>query len=125
MLFIADARVVYYSRYGVAYLDPELGNYYFSLLPAYYYAQRQRYPAHVTFLRKDLEPPPNSVHWGKYQNRRVAVMYDGQIKRGGNYFFLDAWSEELCDIREELGYARYRKGWDRLHITIGNVKEKV
>ena len=125
MYFITLAKPVFYSDYGVAYLDKQLSAYYYSLLPKYYMKQRQKYPPHITFLRKSVEAIPNLNVWENFRKnglQDVAIMYNGDIQFSSPYFFLNAWSEELADLRESLGLSRYRSGFDCFHITVGNIK---
>lgn len=126
MNFITTAQPIFYSDYGVAYLDPQLSKYYYSLIPQYINKQQQKYPPHVTFLRKEKEKIPNLTIWKKFINdgcNPVIIMYNGRIRYSGSYFFLDAWSHDLMMLRLELGLTPYRKGFSKFHITIGNLKD--
>lgn len=94
-------------------------NYYFSLIPFYERAQRQRYEAHITVVR--VFESPNLDLWGKYEGEIIPFEYLPLIKFDGTYYYLDAYSNRVGDIREELGLPRFRMN-DSYHITIGNIK---
>lgn len=112
---------------AVVLLDPGIGAFYRSLVPKSYYVQMPMYQTHLTVVRLGIEEVKNAEHWGKYQGEVVPITYDNIIWFDGTYFYLDAQSDRLGDIRVELGLPRFRfgdLGADRqcYHITIGNVK---
>lgn len=116
---------------AIAIIDQNIASYYRSLIPLYYYAQPQLYQAHITIVRLNKETPANLDLWGKYDGKIINFQYDPTIQYDGKYFFLNAQSKDIGDIREELGMTRFRD--DRpfggllrseYHITIANTKKK-
>lgn len=74
-------------------------------------------------VRIDLETPKNLERWNVYAGERVPFIYGNEIKSDGTYYWIDAYSERIEDIREELGLHIFRVGYRRYHITLGNTKE--
>lgn len=107
-------------------IDPEISNFYRSLIPKSIYINKQRYPAHISVVRKEL--PINQNFWEKYQNKELIFKYDSFIFNNSIYFWLRAQSNILESIRLELGlsntsiYTKSPDGQHNFHITLGNVK---
>lgn len=123
MIIQSKAKLHYYHNWAIAYIDPQVGEYYYKLIPKYYYANRQLYPPHITVVR--IEPIETIVHsrfWGIYEDEMLEIQYENKINKVGNYFFLNAWSKRIGEIRQELGLTEYRVGYNCYHITIGNTK---
>lgn len=121
-------------RYGpglrvIAEIDQGISDLYRSLIPKYYYAKPQAYRAHITIIRTKKEIPTKLETWGQHEGRTIKYYYSSFIQMSERYFWLEAHSEEIGDIREELGLLRYRddtwfggKRHNSYHITIGNRK---
>ena len=109
-------------------IDNEIGRYYRSLIPKYFNAQPQAYSSHISVVRKEI--PPNINVWYKYHGSEIQFEYDSIIYNGEVYFWLNAYSPVLEEIRLELGlqnlsqYTRSPDGRHRFHITIANMKGK-
>lgn len=108
-------------------VDPELVNYYRSLVPKWIKINRQMYAPHISVVRKEI--PPNLNEWGKHEGREVEFAYANIVYNGTIYYWLNAFSGRLEKIRQELGlpvtseYTRPPDGWIKcFHITIGNRK---
>ena len=107
---------------------PDISYYYHSLIPKSIILNTQRYKPHISIIRK--ETPINLDLWGKYQNKPINFEYSNYIHNGEVYYWLNAFSTELENIRLELGlpvsspYTRppgeYKKCF---HITIANCKK--
>lgn len=113
----------------VVWIDKEIGRYYRSLVPKSIFIQPQMYPSHVTVVRTAIEIPSKMEAWGKYENEEILIDYSNEVHFDDPYFYLNAWSERIGEIREELGLSQYRmlhpSGYkDCYHITIGNTKLK-
>lgn len=113
----------------VARIDQGISDFYRSLIPKYYYAKPQRYRSHITIVRTGKETPNKMDYWGKHEGREITFSYDPYIHFDGVIFWLDAYSKEIGEIRQELGLPEYRD--DRAyggvlrnayHISIANVK---
>lgn len=119
-------------RYGdncrlVVEVDPDLANFYRSLVP--FPCQRPRYPPHVTVVRAGLETPPNLEAWGRYEGQSVRIAYDPFIRWGATYLWLNVWCDQLKKIREELGLEPLSEwclppggAFACFHMTLGNMK---
>lgn len=109
-------------------IDNEISMYYFSTIPKYKAPNRTRYPAHVSVIRNEV--PPHLDVWGKHSDAIVKVYYNHYIYEDDLYFWLDAYSKDLEDIRSELGLPLYSgitkspDGRHKFHITIANKKNK-
>ena len=57
--------------------------------------------------------------WTKYQDKTILFDYSNEIVTNGEHFWLPVISEELFDIREEMGLVR--KGEFGLHLTLGRL----
>lgn len=107
-------------------VDPEISNYYRSLIPEYHRVNRQRYAPHISVIRD--ESILYSEEWNSLQGRLVTFWYGGVIHNDETYFWLEANSWELQDIRVKLGLTstsritRSPDGCHSFHITLGNVK---
>jgi hypothetical protein len=112
---------------AVVWVEQDISDLYRKLIPKYYYAQPQLYPAHITVVRLRLETAKNMEVWNKYNGELVPFSYDSSIRFDGTYFYLNVQSERIGDIREELGLPRFRfgdLGADKrcYHVSIANVK---
>lgn len=108
---------------------PDISYYYRSLIPKAISTDLngQRYLPHISVVRK--ETPINLDVWNKYQGKSLEFEYTNEIYSGEIYYWLNAFSTELEEIRAELGlpvtspYTRppgeYKKCF---HITIANQK---
>ena len=130
MMYAGTATIDYVCKDTnkvVAWLDNGLREYYYSMIPKASYPNRQMYAAHITVVRSQpkevvTEFVKNSHIWGKYQGEDVVFYYNGEIHFFPPYYYLDVWSDAIGCVRESLGLDRFRKGHDRYHITIGNIK---
>lgn len=107
-------------------VDPEISNYYRSLIPEYYRVNRQRYAPHISVIRD--EPILYLEKWESLQRKVVTFWYHDVIHNDETYFWLEANSWELQDIRVKLGLTstsritRSPDGRHAFHITLGNLK---
>ena len=127
-MYLGTGRIEYSERSRVvAWVDNELARYYRSMIPKARYVQPQMYPAHITVVRSyPIEIVPDRTAWGKHEGRIINFEYDGVVLFEKPYFYIEAWSEELNDIRTELGLPEFRiigaRLLDCFHMTLGNVK---
>ena len=108
-------------------VDQDLSNYYRALIPKSTCCKRPSWPAHMTIVRQEFEVPLHKEHWMKYNGMEVAFDYLPIILNDEYYFWLNAWSKQLEQIRIELGLTIYSrwvlppKGFTKnFHITIAN-----
>jgi hypothetical protein len=107
-------------------VDDDLGNYYRQFIPRAWQVRKPMYPSHISIVRN--EAPPNLSVWNKYQNKEIDFEYDSFIYFDEIYYWLNAYSAILEDIRLELGlpnlseFTKSPDGKHRFHITIGNTK---
>ena len=114
----------------IAEIDQEISNFYRSLIPKYYCVKSQAYTAHITIVRLHKETPIKMENWGKHEGRIISYYYSPIVQNDDTYFWLNAYSEEIGDVREELGLPRFRDDTiyggikrNEYHITIGNCKK--
>lgn len=60
------------------------------------------YAPHITVVRKEV--PPKMDVFGKHEGELVFFEYDTEIHHDETYYWLNAYSKRLEDIREELGF---------------------
>lgn len=102
-------------------VEDDLLEYYRALLPKAWGICPPMRPAHVSIVRL-FETVPNREAWGKYGGASIVVEYEPGIQSDGLYYWLDAWSDEICHIRRTLFLPDFREGHECHHLTIGNVK---
>ena len=127
-MYHGTGRIEYSTRSRVvAWVDEELVRYYRTAIPKAKYVQPQMYPGHITVVRSyPIEIVPNREPWGRHEDRIITFSYNGVILFEDPYYYLEAWSEELNELRTELGMSEFRirgaKLLDCFHLTLGNVK---
>lgn len=114
---------------AILIIDQGISDFYRSLIPKYYNAKPQKYRAHITVVRNYKETPTKLEFWEKYQGKTISFLYYNNIQTDGTYFWLNVQSEEIGNIREELGLPRFRDDrkfggflHNEYHVTIANVK---
>lgn len=120
-------RSVGILSYGPGYkasvlVDPGIAEFYRSLIPKWEPVALQLYAPHITVVRSKFETPTAGI-WGAREGEKVEFSYEPVIYCDWFYFWLDAHSEQICQIREEMGLPPCRYGRDRHHISLGNVKD--
>jgi len=104
-------------------IDQGIVNYYRSLIPKYHGVHPQKYPAHITVIRTGREQPPQMDIWGQHQGEIVVFQYHPEIHCDGSYWHLNATSQRIGEIREELGLPKFRfRERECYHISLGNTK---
>jgi len=113
----------------VAYINQEISDYYFSMIPSWKSANRQKYPAHITIIRSNRETPSRKELWGKYSGTKIDFYYQPYVHEGTVYYWINCFSEEMEEIRRELGLPVVEQFTDppagfakTFHSTIGNKK---
>lgn len=110
----------------VADVDPGIVELARALVPPWIRLNRQRYNPHITVVRNEV--PPNIGKWKLREGEEVEFEYDSAVRNGVVYWWLDAYSDRLTEVRLELGlppYSEFTKPPDAkncFHITIGNTK---
>lgn len=120
MFIESSGTLVFRKNSIIVGIDHNIVEYYYNLIPKYYYAQRQMHKGHITVVRTNFESWPSSINW---TGRVVSFFYENKINFNGTYFFLDVFSDEIGKIRQSLGLTYNRWIFDRFHITVGNIKE--
>jgi hypothetical protein len=129
-MFESTAIVRYGSETKVfALIDPAICEYYRSLIPKYYYPKPQYHKPHITIIRSKKESPTNLDNWGRHDGRLINFRYSPYVHYDGVYFWLNAYSPQIEEIRLELGLPRFRDDREfggilrqEYHITIANTK---
>lgn len=107
-------------------VDPEIVRFYRSLIPKSIRTNKQMYDPHISVIRKERDFKREL--WGKYEGQEVVFQYSNIVRWGTVYYWLDAYSETLRQIRLELGLQpttalnRPPDGKECYHITLGNIK---
>lgn len=99
-----------------------LRQYYQWWIKKYYNVQFEKtaWGSHLSVIRGD--PPPNPKFWRYREGKRISFTYTNRIYLSTDIFFcIDAYSSELEDIREKLGYSRLPLSG--FHITIGRINK--
>ena len=120
MYYPICGTIDYYTRYCVAWVDPELAHYYRSLVPKDRYIQKPMYPAHCTIVSK-YDEKSEFYKQKKYQGKRLVLWYENIVQESGPYFGLTVDSRAIERMRRELGLSKLM-GDKPYHITVGNNK---
>lgn len=125
---VLDYSIVDGEHRCVLNLDQNLVRMYYSLIPKCLNVKSQAHRAHLTVCRIGKEVPKNLDVWGKYHGKTIDLKYMSWVRNDERYYWIDAFSYGLENIREELGLIvpsltkpilDYKRTF---HITIGNVK---
>lgn len=119
-MFIKSCGKLIFRRTSIIVeVDDNIREYYYNLIPKYFYPQRQMHKCHITVVRTGYETWPSSINW---TGRIVEFEYENKISFDGIYFFLRVLSDDIGKIRQSLGLTFNRWKFDCYHITIGNIK---
>ncbi len=115
-----------YLKYGpeiklVLAADEGIAEYYRSMVPKSITINPQRYPAHVSVVRR--ETPPLMSAWGVHEGAPVWFEYENIIANDEKYYWLNVRCKRLEEIRVELGLEPHPWWRNSYHLTIGNVKD--
>jgi len=108
-------------------VDPEIVRYYRSLIPPWIKTNPQMYAPHISVVRREI--PASMENWGRYDGENLTFTYSNFVYNGEVYYWLNAYSTRLEEIRLELGlpvstqYTRPPGDFVKaFHITLGNLK---
>lgn len=107
-------------------VDNDIGKFYRSMIPKYFNVKIPLYDSHISVVRKEI--PIKMEFWKKYHGKEIEFEYESFIYNDNVYWWLNAYSPILEDIRLELGlpicseFTKSPNGAHRFHITIGNNK---
>lgn len=108
-------------------VDPGIAAFYRAMIPKWITTNPQRYAPHISVVRNEI--PPRMDLWGKYEGCEVEFRYENVVYNGTVYYWLNAFSSRLEEIRVEMGlpvsspYTRPPDGFLQcFHITLGNLK---
>lgn len=100
--------------------DSNIVNYFRHLYRLSHYNTREivkpAWDSHITIIRN--EEPPHKEFWDKYAGLSVEFDYEHSPKTDGNYWWLSVISDQLLDIRTELGLVRDPEF--PLHLSVGH-----
>ena len=125
---------LHYSRHNESFklivsVDQGIVDYYRALMPKAIRTAPQKYAAHISVVRKEI--PPNLASWDKYEGQEIEFSYSPIIHSGTVYYWLNAFSVRLEEIRTELGlivdapFHQPPPGFKKtFHISLGNTKER-
>lgn len=123
MIYLAKGVVKTYRNWIICELDNEIIKYYRALLPKCLYVSGPREVAHITIVRNFENP--DRFGWSKYNGEPIDVLYYSGIQtdKRNLYYWLNAQSDRIIEIRKELGLSAYIGLYETLHITVGNTKQ--
>lgn len=127
-MFTSSGRIRYFKDplKAIVEVDQGISDFYRTLIPKYVRINRQAYPAHISFVRKEV--PPNMEFWGKYEKEWIEFEYESWVYNSQTYYWLNVFCPRLEEIRRELGLSltsgitRSPDGRHKFHCTIGNTK---
>ena len=135
-LFKSSGVLSYSHKDGYGYrlvlnIDPGITKYYRALLPKSIRIAPQLHPAHISVVRKEI--PVNLNCWGIHEGEEVEFYYSNIIYSGKVYYWLNAFSTRLEEIKRELGlpvvesYSKHPSDqWIKVfHVSIGNIKSQI
>lgn len=82
--------------------------------------QRPAWGAHVSVVRGEVPFRPDL--WKKYDNKEISIIYDPDIRTNSAHWWMRVHSNDLLDIREELGLPRFPEF--TFHLTLGRPSPK-
>ena len=101
--------IVHYTNdnWVFVYVDDQLADYYYSLIPKYHKVVKSRRPAHVSVVRPE-ELPSNFPlrelqNWKKHEGEVVPFVYHPEILVEKGFWWFNLWCKTMEDIRLELG----------------------
>jgi len=127
-MFTSTGKLIYFDdelKLNVE-VDQGIVDFARALIPSSVKLNRQKYAPHITVIRKEEIVRPKL--WGLHRNKIVSFDYDSRVCVGKTYYWLRVWSDDLIEIRQELGLEPLSElsmppdGERCFHITIGNVK---
>lgn len=108
----------------IVVVDPGIVDYYRWFVPHSVQLNKTRYEPHITVARNEIL----TGSCQKYSQLTVEFEYDTDIRYNDVYWWLPVYSDDLTNIRINLGLAPSSQ-WSRppddsdcFHITIGNLK---
>lgn len=105
---------------AVLLVDQGIADFYRSLIPKSIPILPQRWPAHVSIVRR--QHPKNMEYWRKHENEQIEFEYSPIVTWDETYYWLNVKCLRLEEIRVELGLDRHPPWRNLYHITVGNVK---
>jgi hypothetical protein len=108
-------------------VDPDLAYFDRAMIPKHISINPQKYAPHISVVRN--EHCVNMEYWGKYEGEQIEFKYSNYIHNGEVYWWINAFSAKLEEIRIELGlpvsslYTIPPNGYLKcFHITLANSK---
>lgn len=102
---LSSTGIVHYDTadgpWVTVWVDQQLADYTYSLIPKYYRVVRPRWKAHVTVARP--EEGPLMANWGKHEGEKVPFVYDPTVLWEAGFWWFNLWCVQMEDIRQELG----------------------
>lgn len=84
-----------------AWMDNNILNYYYSLIPKHYRVNKPRWKAHATIARPE-EGPFNMGVWGMHEGKLAQIVYDPMLHEERGIWWINLWSVEFEQIRLEM-----------------------
>lgn len=119
---ISSGPIVFNEKNIQCLVDQSIGNYYYGLIPKYYWALRPGRPTHITIVREWECYAPNLSELFVGANIQFAY-YPASLKLNGRHFTIDCMSEQLENIRISLGLSKHRHPFNCFHFTVGYIDD--
>jgi hypothetical protein len=120
-MFTSIGTIVAEDNFRVALdVEKELVRYYLSFVPKNLTFNKPKFSPHITIVRGKFEVPNKDCSF--LNGRQIEFSYSNQIKMNDKYLWIPAYSEELQQIRSDLGLDWCYDKEKGFHITIGNFK---
>lgn len=129
-LYESVGVIAYREEFMILNVDQGIVDYYRALMPKYLWNHRQRWPAHISVVRHEMAE--DQELWRSFEGEQIYFQYSNIVHVGKIYYWLNAFSIQLEEIRLSLGlpvHSQYTippEGFKKcFHITLGNFKEYV
>lgn len=121
LIYDPYARIKFEPWWLILKTDEELIRYYQSYIKKIYDVKFEKttWGSHIS-VNRGVEPP-NKKDWNKYKGEIIPFTYSHKVERVHWFFYVDAYSKRLEDIRKELGLSKLPPCG--FHITIGRVNK--
>ncbi len=131
-LFKAEGELYYYDKnirdtqWLLLNADSSIIEYYANWIKKEYWldkVQKPKHGSHISVIRGELiEDSLFRQYWKKYHGQKTTFYYSNEIQNNGEHFWLPVYSEDLRNIRKELGLSEEPEY--NMHLTIIRLREE-
>jgi len=116
-MFKGKGEIYFYPKkysnkaWAILNCDQELVEYYTSFFCkrfGIHKLQKPKHGSHITVIREEeISDEVYDTLWGKNQYKEIEFQYSNEIKTNGEHIWLPVISEELLNLREEMGLNKH------------------